>query len=97
MKPLLRWTRLLLALLIVAIGIAFGALNHAPLVVDLHFVQVEASSGVALLAAALVGAVLAGLCLGLAVIWPLRRALRRAARERALEDALPVPVERDPS
>lgn len=92
----MRWFHLLLAVLVVVLGLAFGALNDGDLRVDLYVVQFSLSAGAALLAAALCGALLAGVCLGLAVIWPLRRRLRRALRRsgqgtgRALE-----PIEQD--
>jgi putative membrane protein len=79
---------LLLALLFLAAGIVFGALNPAPVTVDFYWLQVPVSLGFALLAAALLGAVLAGLVLLTSVIWPLRARLRRARRQQA--GALPA-------
>lgn len=79
---------LLLALLFLAAGIVFGALNPAPVTVDFYWLQAPVSLGFALLAAALLGAVLAGLVLLTSVIWPLRARLRRARRKQA--GALPV-------
>ena len=74
---------LLLALLCLAAGIVFGALNPASVTVDFYWLQVPVSLGFALLAAALAGAVLAGLVLMISVIWPLRARLRRARRQQA--------------
>lgn len=71
---------LLLALLFLAVGIVFGALNPAPVTVDFYWLQVPVSLGFALLVGALAGAVVAGLVLTLSVIWPLRARLRRAQR-----------------
>jgi lipopolysaccharide assembly protein A len=71
-------------------GLVFGALNAAPVAVNLYFLQFELALGVALLGAALLGAVLGGLVLLLSVIWPLRRRLRqlrRAAESPATETA----------
>lgn len=66
--------------LALALGLIFGALNGQPVAIDLYFAQYQLSVGSALLAALLLGALLAGLCLGLAVIWPLQARLRRAER-----------------
>ena len=74
---------LLLALLFLAAGIVFGALNPAPVTVDFYWLQAPVSLGFALLAAALLGAVLAGMVLLTSVIWPLRARLRRARRQQA--------------
>ena len=81
---------LLFALVFLAAGIVFGALNPAPVTVDFYWLQVPLSLGFALLLAALVGAVLAGLVLLVSVIWPLRARLRRVQRQRA--GALPADV-----
>lgn len=71
---------LLLALLFLAAGIVFGALNPAPVTVDFYWWQVPLSLGFALLVGALVGAIVAGLVLTVSVIWPLRARLRKAQR-----------------
>jgi uncharacterized integral membrane protein len=91
-----RWIRLLLAVGVLVVGLAFGALNAGELQVSLYFVELRLSTGTALLASALLGALAAGLCLWLAVIWPLQRGLKRARRneQHAAGGAL-VPVEQD--
>ncbi len=78
----MRWIRALVVLLVIGLGLAFGALNDAELAINLHYLQLSLSTGAALLAAALLGALCAGLCLWLAVIWPLQRRLRRASKEQ---------------
>ncbi|MCK7594922.1 LapA family protein [Pseudomarimonas salicorniae] len=92
----MRWLRGLLVLVVVALGLAFGALNDGDVAINLHYLQFSLSTGAALIGAALVGALVAGLCLWLAVIWPLQRRLRRARRDeqRAVGTAL-EPVEQD--
>lgn len=84
---------LLLSLSCLAAGIVFGALNPASVTVDFYWLQVPVSLGFALLAAALVGALLAGFVLSSSVIWPLRARLRRARRQQA--GALPPEAVQD--
>lgn len=94
----MRWIRALVVLIVVALGIVFGALNDGDVAINLHWFQFSLSTGTALLAAALTGAVCAGLCLLLAVVWPLQRRLRRAQREQqqSVGSALES-VEQDPA
>ncbi|WP_374602273.1 lipopolysaccharide assembly protein LapA domain-containing protein [Arenimonas sp.] len=74
----MRLIKALLALLFVAFGVLFGALNRDPVSIDLGLWQVQALSlGTSLLLAVLAGAVLAGFVLTASVIWPLRHRLRR--------------------
>ena len=75
----MRLIKALLALLFVALGVLFGALNRDPVSIDLGFVTLEAFSlGFSLLLAVLAGALLAGLVLTASVIWPLQHRLRRS-------------------
>jgi uncharacterized membrane protein YciS (DUF1049 family) len=91
-----RWIRLLVAIGVVAVGLAFGALNADELLVSFYLAEFRLSTGTALLAAALLGAVAAGLCLWLTVIWPLQRRLKRSQRaaQQTPGSAL-EPVEQD--
>lgn len=74
----MRLIKAVIALLFVAVGVLFGALNRTPVSIDLGFATIEkANLGTSLLAAVLSGAILAGLVLTAAVVWPLRRQLRR--------------------
>ena len=73
----------LIAMACLAAGFAFGALNPQPVAIDLFGLGFELGLGLALLAAALAGALLAAACLWLFVLWPLRRRLRRFAAEHA--------------
>ncbi len=74
----MRLIKAIVALLFVAVGVLFGALNRTPVSIDLGFFTIEqANLGTSLLAAVLSGAIVAGLVLTAAVVWPLRRQLRR--------------------
>lgn len=82
---------ILLCLLMLSAGLLFGGLNAEPIAVDFHFIRFDAvRSGVALLLAALIGALLAGMALSLSVILPLQRRLRRAYRAAAPRASEPV-------
>jgi uncharacterized integral membrane protein len=75
----MRLIKAIIALLFVAVGVLFGALNRTPVSIDLGFATIEkANLGTSLLAAVLAGALVAGLVLTAAVVWPLRRQQRRA-------------------
>jgi uncharacterized integral membrane protein len=72
----------LIALVLLALGFAFGALNPLPVAIDLFGLQLSLGLGLALLLAALGGASAAGLLLALLVIWPLRRQVKRTRAAR---------------
>jgi len=75
----MRLIKAIVALLFVAAGVLLGALNRTPVRIDLGFASIEhANLGTSLLAAVLLGAIVAGGVLTAAVVWPLRRQLRRA-------------------
>jgi uncharacterized integral membrane protein len=74
----MRLIRLLIALLCLAVGLAVGALNHQPVVIDLGFNTLHATLGVSLLVALLLGALIGGLAVTASVVLPLRQRLRRA-------------------
>ncbi|MCX7555371.1 LapA family protein [Xanthomonadaceae bacterium JHOS43] len=84
----MRVVPLILALLFLLAGIAFGALNPGDVTLDFHRCQLVLPLGVALIAFGLAGALTAGLLLWLTVIWPQRR--RIAALSRSGVQALPV-------
>jgi putative membrane protein len=74
----MRLIKALFALLFVAVGVLFGALNQSPVRIELGFHTIaNATLGTTLLLALLAGALLAGLVLTVGVIWPLRLRLRR--------------------
>jgi len=87
----MRLIKALLALLFVAFGVLFGALNRNPVKIDLGFLVVDTLSlGTSLLLALLAGAVLAGVVISTTVVWPLQRRLRRAAPAAAETPTDPV-------
>ena len=73
----MRLFRLLIALACLAVGIAVGGLNTQPVHLDLGFVQLPTSLGVAVLVALLLGVVIGGLALAASVVLPLRQRLHR--------------------
>lgn len=80
----MRFIPLVLALLFLLAGIAFGALNSADVTLDFYRCQLVLPLGVALIGFGLAGAVAAGTLLWLTVIWPQRRriaALRRSTQQ----------------
>jgi uncharacterized integral membrane protein len=77
---------LLLAVVVALGGVVFSAINVDPAVLDLYVGRVTLPLGVLVLAALLLGFVLAGLVLWTGVIVPLRirlAAARREAQQRA--------------
>ena len=78
----MRMFRLLIALACLAAGIAVGGLNTQPVQLDLGFVQLPTSLGVAVLVALLLGVVVGGLALAASVVLPLRQRLRRVESAR---------------
>ena len=74
----MRLLKAVVALLFIALGVLFGALNRDPVRIEFGFRTIEdLTLGLALLLAMGVGALLAGLVLMVGVIWPLRHRLRR--------------------
>ena len=80
MRRSLRLLFLIACALMLVVGLIFGGLNSAPVAIDLYWLQFEAGLGSALLASALLGAGLGGVCLWLAVILPLNARLSRSER-----------------
>lgn len=79
---------ILLALGLMGLGFAFGALNPESVDVDLFGFDFTLRLGLALLLAAFIGALAAGGLLWLMVLLPLRRRLRKAEFElRSTETA----------
>lgn len=82
----MRLIRLIAAIACILLGAIIGALNTQPVVLDLGMATIRASLGLSLLVALLLGVVLGGGILSIAVVAPLRRRLRRA------ENAVPKPA-----
>ena len=72
-----------LALICIAAGILFGALNPQPARVDFYWFAFEGSLGALLLVFAFLGAMGGGFALLAGAVWPLQSRLRRARREQA--------------
>jgi uncharacterized integral membrane protein len=83
MRRSLRLLFVLACASMLVLGLVFGGLNSTAVRIDLYWLELEAGLGSALLAAALAGAVAAGLCLWLAVILPLQSRLARSQRTLA--------------
>lgn len=74
----------IVAIAAVFLGLGFGALNGAPVAVDLYFVNLSLPLGGALLSALLLGTALGGGCVWLLRVWPLSNQLRRAHQSKAV-------------
>ncbi|MBD8524585.1 lipopolysaccharide assembly protein LapA domain-containing protein [Pseudomarimonas arenosa] len=77
---LLTW---ILAAAAVFVGLGFGALNGAPVSIDLYFTNLQLPLGGALLSALLLGTALGGGCVWLLRVWPLSTQLRRAQQAKS--------------
>jgi lipopolysaccharide assembly protein A len=77
----MRVLQVLVAIVFIALGVGFSALNADPVVVDLYFSRFTLASGVLMILALLLGAVLGGVAVVAGVVWPLRRRLRKASRQ----------------
>ena len=78
----MRLIRFLVALACLLAGAVIGALNRQSVLVDLGFLTVPSTLGVALLVALLLGVLAGGLAITASVVLPLRRRLARAERSR---------------
>jgi len=79
MRPIL----IVLFLCVIVLGALFGALNGAHVMIDFHFVQVDAPLGGALLCALLLGWLLGGLVAWLGHLPGMRRQARNIDDLRA--------------
>lgn len=79
----MRFLRGALALAFLVAGGVFGALNPDPVSLDFHFFSLDAGLGVALLCAALMGAVLGGGVVVAMLAWPMSRRLKRLEQAAA--------------
>jgi putative membrane protein len=91
----MRLLKTLIALLFVALGVVFGALNRQTVHVDLFYASYDVRLGVTLIAVLLAGALLGGLLVTAGVVWPMRRRLRRSGESGSGPD-LPMPA-KDPN
>jgi uncharacterized integral membrane protein len=75
------WILLALAILMLALGVVFSAINAQDVVLDAYFATWQLPLGVLVLGCILAGCVLAGVILWSGVIVPLRLRLAAARRE----------------
>jgi lipopolysaccharide assembly protein A len=85
----MRLFKTLIALMFVALGVVFGALNRQAVHIDLWQWTLEARLGLTLIGVLLLGALLGGLVVTAGVVWPLRRRLRQTGNAGSGPD-LPV-------
>ncbi|WP_182668412.1 lipopolysaccharide assembly protein LapA domain-containing protein [Marilutibacter penaei] len=78
----MRLFRILIALACVAAGAIVGALNRDLVSIDLAFVRIGTTLGVAVLVSLLSGVLLGGMAIAASVVLPLRRRLARLERAR---------------
>ncbi|MDI1253443.1 lipopolysaccharide assembly protein LapA domain-containing protein [Thermomonas sp.] len=74
----MRLIRLIAAIACILLGAIIGALNTQPIALDLGMATIRASLGLSVLVALLLGVLVGGGILAIAVVAPLRRRLRRA-------------------
>lgn len=81
----MRLFKLAAFLLAALLGVVFAALNTVVVTVDIYFAQCSLPLGILLLAAVLLGAVLAAGAVVFGSLLPLRRRLRKLERATAVE------------
>lgn len=74
----MRLIRLLIAVACLVAGVAVGAMNPQAVALDLGFIAVTTTLGVAVIVALLLGVLIGGLVLAVSVVLPLQQRLRRA-------------------
>jgi len=89
----MRLIRLLIALACLVAGVAVGAMNPQAVALDLGFIAVTTTLGVAVIVALLLGVLVGGLVLAASVVLPLQQRLRRA--EAGYKEASRASVSRD--
>jgi uncharacterized integral membrane protein len=89
----MRLIKSLFGLLLFAFGVIFGALNKQLVHIDFWFRSVEVRLGPALLIVLLLGALMGGLVVTTAVVWPLRRRLSKVANVGAAADGREISSE----
>lgn len=89
----MRLIKSLLGLILFVFGLVFGALNKQSVQIDFWFRSVDARLGPTLLIVLLIGALLGGLVVTTAVVWPLRRKLSKLARADVSANSSDLPAE----
>ncbi|KRG71119.1 LapA family protein [Pseudoxanthomonas dokdonensis] len=72
--------RLVIALLVLAVGIVIGVLNTQPIQLNLLFSTLQTSSGVAIIVSLLLGVIIGGLLTMITLVMPMYARLRKATR-----------------
>jgi uncharacterized integral membrane protein len=85
----MRLIKSLVALMFVALGVVFGALNRQVVHLDLWRAQYDVRLGLTLIVVLLAGALLGGLVVTAGVVWPLRRQMRKSGNAGSGPDLLP--------
>ncbi|MET0655702.1 MAG: lipopolysaccharide assembly protein LapA domain-containing protein [Pseudoxanthomonas sp.] len=75
--------RLIIALVFLGIGLLIGVLNTQPITLKLLLVDIQTSSGVAIILSLLAGLIIGGLIVLTALVLPLYTKLRRANKQAA--------------
>ena len=91
----MRFVFLLLALVFVAFGALFGAMNSESVPLDFYFAQTQFPKGAALLLALLLGWLLGGLLVYFSVVPSLRRRVRAQTRELKSLNRERVPLDKE--
>jgi uncharacterized integral membrane protein len=92
----MRLLKTLIALMFVALGVVFGALNRQTVHIDLWHSAYDVRLGVTLIAVLLGGALLGGLVVTAGVVWPLRRRLRKTGDAGSGPDLPATAMDRSP-
>ena len=92
----MRVIKAILALVFVAAGLLFGALNRQHVRVDFGLASADLRLGLLVLVTLLLGAFLGGVAVMAGVVWPLRRRLRPAALPASGPDAGELAPIREP-
>ena len=92
----MRVIKAILALVFVAAGLLFGALNRQHVRVDFGLASADLRLGLLVLVTLLLGAFLGGVAVMAGVVWPLRRRLRPASGQGSGPDARELAEAREP-
>ena len=88
----MRLIKSLIALMFIALGVVFAALNREVVHLDLWHAEYDVRLGLTLIVVLLVGALLGGMVVTAGVVWPLRRQMRRTGNaESGPDSSLPAP------
>lgn len=75
--------RLIVAFVFLGVGLVIGVLNTQPITLKLLLVDIQTSSGVAIILSLLAGVLIGGLIVLTTLVWPLYAKLRKANKQAA--------------